>query len=71
MRVIVAGGLRNPILLDTTEATALLITNNEGTPNVIYKLLENDKGWIRFTQGEDKNFNEVARDLGLVYQQQH
>jgi hypothetical protein len=66
MRVVVAGGLKTPILLDTDEATALLITDDEGTPNVIYKMLENGKGWIRFTKGEDKNFTEVANQLGLV-----
>ena len=66
MRIIVAGGLKNPVLLDTTEATALLITDDEGTPNVIYRLLDNGKGWMRFTQGEDRNFNEVAKELGLL-----
>ena len=66
MRVIVAGGLLKPILLDTTEATALLITNNEGKPNVIYKFLDNGEGWIRFTEGEDPNFNEAAKELGLT-----
>lgn len=64
MRIIVAGGLKKPILLDTNEATALLITDDEGKPNVIYKIMENS--WVRFTQGEDKNFTEVAKDLGLI-----
>jgi hypothetical protein len=66
MRIIVAGGLKKPILLDTTEATALLISDEEGRPNVIFKLLENGTGWIRYTKGEDANFAEVARDLGLI-----
>lgn len=66
MRIVVAGGLKNPILLDTDEATALLITDDEGNPNVVYKMLENGKGWIRFTKGEDKNFTEVTKDLGLT-----
>ena len=66
MRVLVAGGLKKPVLLDTTEATALLITDDNGKPNVIYRLLENGEGWIRFTEGEDKNFAEVARELGLT-----
>jgi len=66
MRVIVAGGLKTPVLLDTTEATALLITDNEGQPNVIYQLLPNGNSWIRYTQGEDKNFSEVAKELGLA-----
>ena len=66
MRVLVAGGLAKPVLLDTTEATALLITDDEGKPNVIYSLLDDGKGWIRYTEGEDKNFAEVARQLGLT-----
>lgn len=65
MRVTVAGGMAKPILLDTTEATAILISTDDGDPNVIYKLL-GDKGWLRFTQGEDKNFGEVAKELGLI-----
>jgi len=66
MRVLVAGGLNKPVLLNTDEATAILITNNDGTPNVIYRIMENGNGWIRFTEGEDKNFTEVARQLGLI-----
>ena len=66
MRIIVTGGLKDSILLDTTEATALLITDDDGKPNVIYRLPENGKSWIRFTQGEDKNFTEVAKELGLI-----
>jgi hypothetical protein len=66
MRILVAGGLKNPVLLDTTEATALLIADDEGRPNVIYKIQDTGKGWIRFTKGEDKNFSEVAADLGLI-----
>jgi len=65
MRILVAGGLKNPILLDTKEATALLITSDDGKPNVIFKIMENGKGWIRFTEGEDKNFAEVTKELGL------
>ena len=66
MRVVVAGGLKEPILLDTDEATAILITDDGGNPNVIYKILDNGQGWVRFTKGEDKNFTEVAKDLGLI-----
>lgn len=66
MRVFVAGGLKKPTLLDTTEATALLITDDEGIPNVIYQFNENGKSWIRYTKGEDKNFTEVAKELGLL-----
>ena len=65
MRILVAGGLKNPVLLDTKEATALLITSDDGKPNVIFKIMENGKGWIRFTEGEDKNFAEVTKELGL------
>ena len=66
MRIFVAGGLKNPVLLDTTEATALLITDDEGKPNVIYQLLPNGTSWIRHTSGEDKNFSDVAKELGLI-----
>jgi hypothetical protein len=66
MRVVVAGGLKNPVLLDTTEATALLITDLNGKPNVIYQLLDNKIGWVRYTRGEDRNFDEVAKELGLM-----
>ena len=66
MRVLVAGGLKNPVLLDTKEATALLITSDDGKPSVIYRLMESGNGWIRFTDGEDKNFAEVVKELGLT-----
>jgi len=66
MRVLVAGGLKQPVLLDTSEATALLISSDDGKPNVIYRFLTNGEGWIRFTEGEDKNFAEAARELGLT-----
>jgi hypothetical protein len=66
MRVIVAGGLKKPIMLDTNEATAILIATDDGQPNVIFKLMENRRGWIRLTSGEDKNFNSTAKELGLM-----
>ena len=66
MRVIVAGDYKNPILLKTTEATAILIETDDGKPNVIFRMLPNGKGWIRSVKGEDKNFEETARQLGLV-----
>lgn len=65
MRVIVAGDIRNPILLDTTKATALLIQTDDGKPNVLFKMMDNGKGWIRLTKGEDRNFDEAVRELGL------
>lgn len=65
MRVIVAGNIRKPILLDTKEATALLIQTDDGQPNVIFKIMENGKGWIRLTKGEDQNFDEAVKELGL------
>jgi hypothetical protein len=66
MRVVVTGDFKKPRLLDTEEATGLLIFSEDGTPNVIYRMLENDKGWVRYTKGEDKNFYDVARQLGLI-----
>lgn len=66
MKVVVAGDLTNPILLSTTKATAILIETDDGLPNVIFKLLSDGKGWLRYTKGEDKNFDEVAKHLGLI-----
>ena len=65
MRIIVAGGMANPILLDTNKATALIIATDDGKPNVIFKIMNDGKGWIRLTEGEDKNFHSVAKELGL------
>ena len=65
MRVIVAGGIAKPILLDTTKATALLISTDDGKPNVIFQMMKDGQGWIRLTEGEDKNFHQVAKQLGL------
>jgi hypothetical protein len=66
MRLIVAGDIHKPILLRTTDATAILIETDDGQPNVIFKLLPDGKGWIRSVKGEDKNFNDIARQYGLV-----
>lgn len=67
MKVIVAGhDPMNPILLETKEASAVLIETDDGRPNVIFKLTEDGKGWIRLVKGEDKNFGEVAKELGLL-----
>ena len=65
MRVIVTGGMADSILLDTNKATALVIATDDGKPNVIFKMMRDGKGWIRLTEGEDKNFHTVARELGL------
>jgi hypothetical protein len=65
MKVIVAGGMDKPILLDTNKATAILISTDDGKPNVIFKIMKDGRGWIRLTEGEDKNFHSVAKELGL------
>jgi len=65
MRIIVAGGMSQPILLDTNKATALLISTDDGKPNVIFKMIQDGKGWIRLVAGEDANFYSVAKELGL------
>jgi hypothetical protein len=67
MKVIVAG--RNPydpVLLETSEASAVLIETDDGRPTVIFKLTDDGKGWIRLVKGEDKNFGEIAKELGLI-----
>ena len=66
MRIVVTGDFREPILLDTDKATGLLIYSDEGRPNVIYSIVGNGKGWIRYTKGEDSNFDEIAKMLGLI-----
>jgi hypothetical protein len=66
MRVVVTGDFREPVLLSTDKATAILIYSDDGTPNVIYRVIANGKGWVRYTKGEDSNFNDIARTLGLL-----
>jgi hypothetical protein len=68
MKVVVTGDFREPILLNTDKATGLLIYSDDGIPNVIYRIIGNGKGWIRYTKGEDANFNEIAEALGLLKQ---
>lgn len=65
MNVTVVGDL-GKMLLNTNKATAVLIDTDDGRPTVIFKMLPDGNGWLRLTQGEDKNFNEVARQLGLL-----
>jgi len=66
MRVVVTGDFKKPKLLDTTEATGLLIYSDNGEPNVIYRMIGGGTGWVRYTKGEDENFYDVARQLGLI-----
>jgi len=66
MRVIVAGDFKSPILLNTKEATAVLIETDDGQPAVILRMLQNGQGYIRLFKGEDKNFDDEARQLGLI-----
>jgi DNA-binding PadR family transcriptional regulator len=66
MKVVVTGDFREPILLDTDKATGLLICSDEGRPNVIYRIVGKGRAWVRYTKGEDENFDEVARSLGLL-----
>lgn len=64
MRIRVAGDWKTPILLDTDQATAILIDTEDGKPAVIYKIIEN--GYLRLHRGEDKNFDTIAKQLGLI-----
>jgi hypothetical protein len=66
MKVVVTGDFRQPTLLDTDKATGILIYSDDGRPNVIYRIIGNGKGWIRYTKGEDKDFEEIAKSLGLI-----
>ncbi len=65
MRIVVAGDYKTPILLDTDKATALLIDTDDGQPAVIIKILPNGNGYLRLYKGEDKDFDDQARQLGL------
>ena len=66
MKVVVTGDFRSPLLLNTDKATGILICNDAGEPNVIYRMIGGGKGWIRYTKGEDPSFNEIATALGLL-----
>lgn len=63
MKIVVMGNIKKPILLDTTEASALFIFNDKDEPNVIYRFPINSDSWVRYTKGEDENFDDVARQL--------
>lgn len=66
MRVLVAGDYKTGVLLDTQAATAVLIETNDGKPAMILRILPDGSGYIRLVKGEDKNFDEQARQLGLI-----
>ena len=66
MKVVVTGDFREPILLSTSDATGILIYSDDGRPNVIYRIIGQGKGWVRYTKGEDEAFDDVARSLGLI-----
>jgi hypothetical protein len=66
MKVVVAGDLKNPILLDTDKATALLVDTQDGQPLVIVRALPGGKSYLRLFKGEDSNFDTVAKELGLT-----
>jgi hypothetical protein len=66
MKVVVTGDFREPTLLNTDKATGVLIYSDDGRPNVIFRMIGNGKGWIRYTKGEDANFDEIAQSLGLI-----
>lgn len=66
MKVVVTGDFREPVLLSTDKATGILIISDDGTPNVIYRMIANGKGWVRYTKGEDPNFDDVGKMLGLI-----
>lgn len=66
MRVVVVGDFREPVILDTDKATGLLIYSDDGSPNVVYRIISKGKGWIRYTKGEDAEFEHIAKSLGLI-----
>ena len=68
MRIVVVGDARKSpqVLLDTKEAAGLLVQTDDGKPSMVLQMLPDGKGWVRYTKNEDKNFDEVARQLGLL-----
>lgn len=40
--------------------------SDAGQPNMIIQIQPDGKGWVRYTKQEDKNFDEVAKQLGLL-----
>ena len=66
MRIVVAGDINQPLLLNTTKATAILIETDDGKPAFILRMLPNGRGYVRSVRGEDKNFNDIARQEGLI-----
>lgn len=66
MKVIVAGDYKHPILLNTKEATAVIVETDDGQPAVIFRMLPNGQGYIRLCKGEDQGFDNTAKQLGLV-----
>jgi hypothetical protein len=65
MKVTLLGGIKKPLLIDTKEATSLIIAKDDGTPVVLFKFLPDGNGYVRYTKGEDKTFDETARALGF------
>lgn len=67
MRVVVASfDLKKPLLLSTKEAAAVLIETDDGKPAVVFQLLPDRRSCLRYTKGEDKNFDEIVKQLGLT-----
>lgn len=65
MEIVVLGDVKEPIKYRTDDASGILISV-KGSPAVIYHKLKNNSGFVRYTRGEDKNFDEIARQLGLI-----
>jgi hypothetical protein len=65
MHVVIGGDFKNPVLFSTKDAQSMLIDTEDGEPAVLFKFLPSRNGYIRLTRGEDKNFDEVVRQLGL------
>jgi hypothetical protein len=67
MRVLVVGDCRKEprILLDTEQAAGVMLLQDGGRPSTIFQLLPAGNGWVRYTSVEDKNFAEVAQQLGF------
>ena len=65
MQVIVQGGLAKPVLLNTKEATAIVICSEDNTPSALLKFMEDGQGFVMFTEA-DKNFQQILKDHNLI-----
>jgi hypothetical protein len=65
MEIIVGGDFTNPVLFKTKQASSLYINKEDGQPAVLYIFPKNKNCYLRYTKGEDSNFDNIVKQLGL------